>query len=94
VISRGKHGGRRYLPHAFTEHGAIMAATVPNSRRAVQMSVLVVRAFVRLRELLATNRRLAAKVEELEMRMGTHDSAIAELIVAIRKLMTPKSSAA
>jgi hypothetical protein len=90
VISRSKHGGRRYLPHAFTEHGAIMAATVLNSRRAVQMSVFVVRAFVRLRELLATNRRLAAKVEELEMKMGTHGSAIAELIVAIRKLMTPK----
>src|ERR1022692_4062146 len=61
VISRDTHGGRRHLPYAFTEHGAIMAATVLNSKRAVQMSVFVVRAFVRLREMLATNRRLAER---------------------------------
>src|SRR6204780_747660 len=64
VISSHKHGGRRYMPNAFTEHGAIMAATVLNSERAVQMSVFVVRAFVRLRELLAANRQLAAKIYE------------------------------
>src|SRR5271167_5265188 len=66
ATSSSAHGGRRYLPHAFTEHGAIMAATVLNSKRAVQMSVFVVRAFVRLREMLATNRQLAAKLDELE----------------------------
>jgi hypothetical protein len=54
VTSKNGSGGRRYLPYAFTEHGAIMAATVLNSERAVQMSVFVVRAFVRLREMLAT----------------------------------------
>jgi hypothetical protein len=53
AVSRKKHGGRRYLPYAFTEHGAIMAATVLNSKRAIEMSVFVVRAFVRMRELLA-----------------------------------------
>jgi ORF6N domain len=90
VISRHAHGGRRYLPYAFSEHGAIMAATVLNSKRAVQMSVFVVRAFVRLREMLATNRRLAVKIDELENRLDTNDSAILDLFVAIKELMTPK----
>lgn len=67
-----------------------MAATVLNSERAVQMSVFVVRAFVRLREMLATNRRLAGKINELENRLDTHDSVIQELIEAIKELMTPK----
>jgi hypothetical protein len=67
-----------------------MAATVLNSKRSVQMSVFVVRAFVRLREMLATNRRLAGKIDELENRLDTHDSAILDLIVAIKELMTPK----
>ncbi len=80
------------MPYAFTEHGAIMAATVLNSERAVQMSVFVVRAFVRLREMLATNRLLAAKIDELEDHLETHDSAIQELIEAIRRLMTPKEA--
>jgi hypothetical protein len=90
VISRHAHGGRRYLPYAFSEHGAIMAATVLNSKRAVRMSVFVVRAFVRLREMLATNRRLAVKIDELENRLDTNDSAILDLFVAIKELMTPK----
>jgi hypothetical protein len=89
VISSGKHGGRRYMPFAFTEHGAIMAATVLNSERAVQMSVFVVRAFVRLREMLATNQRLAGKINELEHRLDNHDSTITELIEAIKELMMP-----
>jgi ORF6N domain-containing protein len=89
VISTGSHGGRRYLPYAFTEHGAIMAATVLNSERAVEMSVFVVRAFVRLRGMLATNRKLAGKIYELENRLDTHDSTIQDLIEAIKELMTP-----
>ena len=67
-----------------------MAANVLNSARAVQMSVFVVRAFVRLREVLATNRRLASKVDELEKRMESHDDTIQDLIDAIRELMTPE----
>jgi len=67
-----------------------MAATVLNSKHAVQTSVFVVRAFVRLRELLATDRRLAAKLYEFENRLGTHESAIQQLIAAINNLMTPK----
>jgi hypothetical protein len=90
VISSEKHGGRRYRAFAFSEHGAIMAATVLNSERAVQMSVFVVRAFVRLREMLATNERLAGKLYELENRLDTHDSTIQDLIEAIKELMTPE----
>jgi len=82
-------GGRRYAPYAFTEHGAIMAATVLNSERAVEMSVFVVRAFVRLREMLSTNEQLAGKIDELEQRLDTHDASIQELIEAIRELMAP-----
>jgi hypothetical protein len=79
-------GGRRYAPYAFTEHGALMAATVLNSPRAIEMSVFVVRAFVQLRELLATSRELAVKLDDLERRLSNHDQAIAELIHAIRQL--------
>lgn len=67
-----------------------MAATILNSERAIRMSVFVVRAFVRLREMLATNRRLAAKIYELENHVDAHDSVIRDLIEAIRELMTPK----
>ena len=90
VTSKQGRGGRRYAPYAFTEHGAIMAATVLNSERAVQMSVFVVRAFVRLREMLATNRKLAGKIDELENRLDTHDSTIQDLIEAIKELMKPE----
>src|SRR5271154_6252577 len=92
ATSKKSRGGRRYAPYAFTEHGAIMAATVLNSERAVKMSVFVVRAFVRLREMLATNRRLAGKINELENRLETHDSVIVELIEAIKDLMTPQET--
>jgi phage regulator Rha-like protein len=87
ATSSQRHGGRRYAPFAFTEHGAIMAASVLNSPRAIEMSVFVVRAFVRLREMLATNKGLAAKLGELERRLGTHDEAIQEIIAAIKELM-------
>lgn len=79
-------GGRRTPPRAFTEHGALMAATVLNSPRAIEMSVFVVRAFVQLREILGTHRELAERLDELERRLSTHDQAIAGLIEAIRQL--------
>ena len=92
VISKG-HGGRRFVPIAFTEHGAIMAATVLNSPRAVQMSVFVVRAFVKMRELLGQNKELAAKLAELERtltaRLDNHEQAIVHILDEIKKLMTP-----
>ncbi len=82
---RGKH--RKYLPLAFTEHGAIMAAAVLNSARAVEVSVYVVRAFVRLRELLASNNELARRLDQHEKKLGVHDRAIGGLVSAIRELM-------
>lgn len=90
VISNiNSRGGRRYQSYAFTEHGAIMAASVLNAPRAVEMSIFVVRAFVRLRETLAAHKALAAKLAELEQRLETHDETIDEIIRAIRKLMAP-----
>jgi len=80
-------GGRRYLPFCFTEHGAIMAATVLNSPRAVEMSVFVVRAFVHIREVLSGHRQLAIKIGELERKLATHDDSIHSLIEAIKQLM-------
>jgi hypothetical protein len=80
-------GGRRKLPLAFTEHGAIMAASVLNSERAVEMSVYVVRAFVQLRELLVDHKALADKLSELERRVTNHDNSLTEVIAAIRALM-------
>ena len=82
-------GGRRKRPFAFTEHGAIMAASVLNTPKAVEMSVFVVRAFVRLRTLLSTHKELAHKLAELERRVEGHDEAIQGIVVAIRKLMQP-----
>jgi hypothetical protein len=91
ATSKTGRGGRRYAPYAFTEHGAIMAATVLNSERAVEMSVFVVRAFVRLREMLTNNHELATKIDELERRLDTHDTSIQDLIEAIKELMAPEA---
>jgi phage regulator Rha-like protein len=89
---RGQH--RKYLPYAFTEHGAIMAAMILNSPRAVEMSVYVVRAFVQLREMLSSNRELARRFAQLETRLDKklteHDRAIGAILAAIRELMHPE----
>jgi hypothetical protein len=77
------------LPHAFTEHGAVMLASVLNSKIAVEASVEVVRAFVRLRHILATHKELDAKLTELEVRLEAHDEDILALFEAIRQLMQP-----
>ncbi|MGH8633385.1 MAG: ORF6N domain-containing protein [Burkholderiales bacterium] len=93
-------GGRRSAPYALTEHGALMAATVLNSPRAVEMSLYVVRAFVRMREVLATHKELAKKLEALEKKTEAlalkHDALATtthaqfkEVIEALRALMTP-----
>jgi phage regulator Rha-like protein len=93
ATSKKGSGGRRKLPLAFTEHGAIMAANVLNSSRAVQMSVFVVRAFVKMREVLAQNKELAAKLAELERtltaRLDDHEKAIVHILEEIKKLMEP-----
>jgi hypothetical protein len=90
VISNpGAKMGLRRPPFAFTEHGALMAATVLNSPRAVEMSLYVVRAFVRMREVLATHKDLATKLAALEQRIDSTDETIVEILAAIRQLMAP-----
>lgn len=88
-------GGRRYLPFAFTEHGAIMAANVLNSPRAVQMSVFVVRAFVRMRSLLGDTRELARRLnaleKELKERQDVHESAIVSILQRFMDVIDPPS---
>lgn len=95
---RGRH--RKYLPHAFTEHGALMAATILNSPRAVDVALYVVRAFVRLRELAATHGDLAQRLDELEAKTEvlaeSHDNVsrqtqaqLRQVFDALRSLMTP-----
>jgi hypothetical protein len=78
------------LPNAFTEHGAIMVASVLNTKRAIQVSLFVVRAFVKLREMLSTHKELAHKLAELERKLQNHDESIRSLVVAIRQLMAPQ----
>jgi len=89
VISSSSHGGRRYLPNAFTEHGAIMAATVLNSRRAIEMSIFVVRAFVQMRHAVAVNQHIVSKLAELEARLESHDDEIHGIVEAIEELLAP-----
>jgi hypothetical protein len=90
VISSWSHGGRRYLPYVFTEHGAIMAANLLNSTRAVEVSIFVVRAFVRLRETLTAHKAFSAKLAELEQRLNEHDASIEDIIHVIRSLTRPQ----
>jgi ORF6N domain-containing protein len=95
TLKRGRGQNIKFPPYAFTEHGAIMAATILNSPRAVGMSIYVVRAFVQLRELISSNKDLARRLDQLEARIEkklvTHDDAIAAMLSAIRQLMNPPS---
>ena len=86
ATSNEGRGGRRYLPYAFTEHGALMLANVLNSERAEQTSVMVVRAFVRLRQLLSSNAELTRKLEAMEKK---YDAQFKVVFDAIRRLMSP-----
>lgn len=87
AISSSAHGGRRILPMVFTEHGAIMLASVLNSKVAIAASVNVVRAFVAMREVISRNKKLAEKFAEIEGRLDGHDETLAELFAAIRQLL-------
>lgn len=89
AISKAGRGGRRFLPYVFTEHGAIMLASILNTERAIEASIYVVRAFVRMRELIGTQKVVADKLTELERRVGGHDEDIKNIVAAIRHLMTP-----
>jgi hypothetical protein len=84
-----KHRAPLFLPYAFTEHGALMAANVLNSRQAVEMSVHVIRAFVQMRRMVAAHKELTQQLSELEGKVGKHDEQIQVIIEAIRQLMAP-----
>jgi hypothetical protein len=87
VTSRLQHGGSRYVSRVFTEQGVAMLASVLRSGRAAAMSIAIIRAFVQLREILASHHELATKLAELEQKLEGHDSAIANLFEAIRQLL-------
>ena len=92
VTSKGR-GGRRHLPYAFTEQGVAMLSSTLNSKRAIQANIVIMRAFVQLRQLAATHKQLAVKLAELERTVASHDGHINELFDAIRQLMeSPASS--
>ncbi|OGC13553.1 DNA-binding protein [candidate division WOR-1 bacterium RIFOXYC2_FULL_37_10] len=88
-FATSKKGGRRYFPYAFTEQGVAMLSSVLKSKRAVQMNIFIMRAFVKLREVLATHKDLVQKFKELEMKVGKHDKEIISIFEAIRRLMAP-----
>jgi len=87
--SKSSRGGRRYPPYAFTEHGAIMAANVLRSIKAEEMSVFVVRAFVKMREQLTLTQEMAKRLAEIEKTLIVHDSALVDLYKKIRPLLLP-----
>jgi len=89
VTSNKGRGGRRYLPYAFTEQGVAMLSSVLNSERAVQVNIAIMRAFVRLRQVLSSNKELANKLAELEHKLESHGGHIRSLFDAIRQLMAP-----
>jgi hypothetical protein len=81
-------GGRRYLPYAFTEHGVAMLSSVLRSPHAVQMNILIVRAFIRIREILASNKDLAGKIEELQREQKLQNKHINSIYSILEKLIT------
>jgi len=93
VISTPSRGGRRYMPYVFTEQGVAMLSSVLGSERAIVVNIEIMRAFVRMRELLASNKELAQRIDELEARiekkLAIHDEAVAAILSAIRQLMNP-----
>ena len=87
ALKRGKH--LKYLPYAFTEQGVAMLSSVLNSKKAIQVNIAIMRAFVKLRQLLSTHKELAHKLEELERKVENHDTEIRSIFEAIRQLMAP-----
>ena len=87
TLKRGGH--RKYLPYVFTEQGVAMLSSVINSERAIQVNIAIMRAFVKLRQMLSTNKELAHKLAQLEHRIEKHDTEIHAIFEAIRQLMAP-----
>ncbi len=89
VTSRSGHGGRRYAPYAFTEQGVAMLSSALKSDRAVQVNIAIMRAFVQMRELAASNRELARRLDALEKKFAGHDRHFVAVFDAIREMVTP-----
>jgi hypothetical protein len=94
IVTSNTRGGRRYLPYAFTEQGVAMLASVLRSPTAVRVSIEIVRAFVRLRQLLASHDDLRQKLDELQLKLEDHDGQILSILDAIRDLMEPPADGA
>ena len=84
------HGGRRYLPFAFTEQGIAMLSSVLNSERAVAVNIEIMRAFIHMREMLSSNAEMRAQLEQLERKLASHDDAIVGLFKTLHELMSPQ----
>jgi phage regulator Rha-like protein len=84
-----KRGGRRYLPYAFTEQGVAMLSSVLNSQKAIKVNIQIMRAFVKLREILSTHKELAQKLKELELKIDSHDQQIQTIFEVINQLLIP-----
>jgi hypothetical protein len=89
IATSSSHGGRRYRPHAFTEHGALQVANILNSANAVHMSVFVIRAFVKMREHLATNAAILKRLAEIDKSLLVHDSALRDIYQKLLPLLSP-----
>src|ERR1039457_4557657 len=89
IATSSPHGGRRYFPIAFTEHGALMAANILNSPRAVAMSVYVIRAFVKMREDVAANAAILRRLAEIDKTLLVHDVTLREILQKLRPLLEP-----
>ena len=89
AISSSSYGGSRYPPFAFTEQGVAMLSSVLNSDRAIQVNVIIMRVFVKLRTIFAEHRELALKLDQLESKVGRHDEEISNIFTAIHRLMAP-----
>ncbi len=88
TLKRGSHS--KYLPYVFTEQGVAMLSSVINSKRAIQVNIIIMRIFVKLRLIISTNKELVYKLNELERKIEKHDVEIQNIFEAIRQLMTPK----
>ena len=87
IATSNGRGGRRYLPRVFTEHGALMAATVLSSKRAIEMSLYLIRAFVQMRETLQANATILKRLAEIDRRLIEHDSVLREVIQRLQPLL-------
>lgn len=88
VTSSSRYGGRRYLPYVFTEHGVAMLSSVLRSERAVEMNIFIIRAFVKLREVLSLHKDLAAKIEELEKKQNEQGDQLRSVYEVVKQLIT------